>query len=135
MAEGIFRQRAQDMGLDLNFDSAGTGGWHIGEQPDNRMMATAKQRGVDISDLRARQFELADFDRFDRIYAMDQSNLQNILKLARDDYDRKKVSLLLDVLYPGQDQSVPDPYFGGQRGFEDVFDMIDEAAHKILTEE
>ena len=135
MAEGIFRQRAQEMGLDLSFDSAGTGGWHIGEQPDSRMMATGKNRGVDISDLRARQFELGDFDRFDRIFAMDQSNLQNVLKLARDDYDRKKVSLLLDALYPGQDQSVPDPYFGGQRGFEDVFDMIDEAAQKILSEE
>ena len=135
MAEGIFRQRAQQMDLDLSFDSAGTGGWHIGEQPDSRMMATAKQRGVDISDLRARQFELADFDRFDRIYTMDQSNLQNVLKLARDDYDRGKVSLLLDALYPGQDQSVPDPYFGGQRGFDDVFDMIDEAAHVILKEE
>lgn len=132
MAEGVFRQRAQDLQLDISFDSAGTGGWHVGESPDKRMQETALRHGVDISDLRGRQFTAADFDAFDVIYVMDESNRENVLKLARNDAHRGKVKMLLNELYPGEDMSVPDPYFGGQRGFEHVFDLLQRSAEKVL---
>jgi len=132
MAEGVFRQRAQDLHLDVSFDSAGTGGWHAGEAPDKRMQETGQGHGVDISDLRARQFSVSDFDAFDQIYVMDDSNLENVLKLARDANDRGKVKMLLNELYPREDMSVPDPYFGGQQGFEHVFDLLQRSAEKVL---
>ncbi len=132
MAEGVFRQRAHDLNLDVSFDSAGTGGWHAGEAPDKRMQETGKDHGVDISDLRARQFSVSDFDAFDLIYVMDDSNLENVLKLARNAHDRGKVKMLLNELYPGEDMSVPDPYFGGQQGFEHVFDLLQRSAEKVL---
>lgn len=132
MAEGVFRQRALDLQLDITFDSAGTGGWHVGESPDKRMQETALSHGVDISDLRGRQFDVSDFDGFDVIYVMDESNRENVLNLARDQADRSKVKMLLNELYPGKDMSVPDPYFGGQRGFEHVFDLMQRSAEKVL---
>ncbi|MEX2596716.1 MAG: low molecular weight protein-tyrosine-phosphatase [Salibacteraceae bacterium] len=134
MAEGIFRYKVEARSLNLTLDSAGTGGWHVGEAPDKRMQQTAKNHGIDISDLRGRQFEIADFDRFDRIYVMDDSNLENVLKLARNDSDREKVSMMLDAIYPGENVSVPDPYFGGNQGFEQVFDLLDRSAEKVLND-
>lgn len=134
MAEGIFRQKAADKNIEVQLDSAGTGGWHVGEAPDRRMQQTGKQHGVDISDLRGRQFTAADFDRFDQIFVMDDSNRENVLALARNDEDRSKVEMMLNTIYPGEDMSVPDPYFGGQQGFEHVFDLLDRAAEKVLSE-
>ena len=134
MAEGVFRHKAREMNLEVELDSAGTGGWHIGESPDGRMQETAKSHGVDISDLRGRQFEVADYDRFDVIYVMDESNRDNVLKLARDDRDRSKVKMMLNEIYPGEDMSVPDPYFGGKQGFEHVYKLLDQAAEKVLSE-
>ena len=106
----------------------------MGEAPDRRMRETAKQKGVDISDLRARQFVPEDFQRFDRIYVMDESNRENVLRLARSEEDRRKVELMLNAIYPGEDMSVPDPYFGGAKGFEHVFDLLDRSADKVLEE-
>lgn len=135
MAEGIFRHKIKQRGLQIETDSAGTGNWHVGEMPDARMQATALKNGIDISDLRARQFHQADFDRFDHIYVMDDSNKANVLKLARNERDIAKVQLLLDVTYPGQNKPVPDPYFGGQAGFDHVFDLLDKASDAILNHE
>jgi protein-tyrosine phosphatase len=132
MAEGAFRHRAQELGLTLELDSAGTGGWHVGEAPDRRMQETARKHGVDISDLRARQFRVQDFDAFDRIYVMDESNYRNVMALARDDFDRAKVKMMLDELYPGEQRAVPDPYFGGADGFEHVFELLTNAARKVM---
>lgn len=132
MAEGAFRARVQDQSLNVTLDSAGTGDWHVGDPPDPRMQQTAKSHGIDISDLRARQFTVEDFNRFDRIYVMDDSNRENVLSLARNEHDRAKVRMLLNELYPGEDQSVPDPYFGGQRGFEHVVDLMVRSAEKVL---
>lgn len=134
MAEGAFRHVAQELGKELTLDSAGTGDWHVGEAPDSRMQATAKTHGIDISDLRARHFTADDFDAFDQIYVMDESNYENVLKLARDDADRAKVKMMLDVLYPNESMSVPDPYFGGQDGFEHVYDLLMRSAKKVLSE-
>jgi protein-tyrosine phosphatase len=133
MAEGIFRHKIKERGLEIETDSAGTGDWHVGEPPDKRMQSTALNKGIDISDLRARQFRQVDFDLFDHIYVMDESNKENVLKLARSSKDAQKVKLMLEVLFPGQNKPVPDPYFGGQQGFDHVFDLLDKASDVILN--
>lgn len=131
MAEGILRARAE--GTSIEVDSAGTSAYHVGENPDPRAVLTARKHQVRIDRLIGRQFSQADFDEFDKIYVMDSSNLKNVLNLARDESDRSKVSLLLDEnddMPKGME--VPDPYYGGDQGFEDVFQMIDKAAINIV---
>jgi protein-tyrosine phosphatase len=118
---------------DVQTDSAGTSNFHVGEQPDSRMRMTAVKNGMDISDLRARQFVQSDFDEFDLIYAMDNANKMDILKLARNDADRAKVKLILDEIYPGENREVPDPYYGGDEGFQQVFDMLDDATDQLIA--
>ncbi|MCB0819202.1 MAG: low molecular weight phosphotyrosine protein phosphatase [Bacteroidetes bacterium] len=132
MAEGIFRKHAEKIGSRTIIDSCGTSDYHVGESPDYRAVKTLERQGIDISGLAARQFMVEDFDRFDHIFAMDVSNLMNVLALARNDSDRSKVSLLLDEIYPGENRSVPDPYFGGIDGFDEVYRMIDRAAESYL---
>lgn len=132
MAEGIIRDKANEKGVKIETDSAGTGDYHIGEGPDHRAVAAMKKRGHDITDLQARQFRVSDYDKFDMIYAMDASNLENILDLARNDDDRGKVKLILNESQPNRDMEVPDPYFGGDAGFENVYKMLDAACELIL---
>lgn len=132
MADGLLRKKVLNAGLDVVVDSAGTAGYHIGEAPDTRMRQTARSYGVPIDELRARQFVVSDFDTFDLIYAMDSSNYTNILKLARTPEDEQKVHLILNELHPGKNLNVPDPYYGGEQGFIDVFTMLDQATDVIL---
>jgi len=134
MAEGIVRDRIEELGLDVELDSAGTGDYHIGEGPDKRAQANMRQNGHDISDLKARQFKAKDFDAFDRIFVMDQSNYQNVLSLARTDADKEKVELFLNLASPGSDAEVPDPYFGGESGFQHVYELLNESADKLMEE-
>jgi protein-tyrosine phosphatase len=134
MADGLLRAKVAQEGLDVEVDSAGTSGYHIGEAPDPRMRATAKSMGVNIDDLASRQFEQKDYDHFDIIYAMDESNRDNMFKLARNEDDKKKVKLILNEIYPGENMSVPDPYYGGDQGFIYVFNMLDEATNKIISD-
>jgi protein-tyrosine phosphatase len=134
IAEGILRHKLQAMkNEDVQTDSAGTSNFHVGEQPDARMRMTAVKNGMDISDLRARQFVQSDFDEFDLIYAMDNANKMDILKLARNDADRSKVKLILDEIYRGENREVPDPYYGGDEGFQQVFDMLDDATDQVIA--
>lgn len=95
------------------------------------MLRTAKKYGVSMNGIRSRGFKVEDFDRFDRIYVMDRINLQNVLLLARSEQDRAKVELLLNASHPGEDREVPDPYYGGEKGFDQVYLMILEACQKI----
>ncbi len=132
MAEGILRKKALERKLDLQIDSAGTGDWHSGESPDPRAIRTANSFGVNISQLVARQFKVTDFDRFDIIFAMDQSNMQNILSLARNETDKGKVELFLNLLPKQKDKNVPDPWFGGEDGFTEVFNLLDEACEHLI---
>lgn len=132
IADGLLRKKVKDLNLDVYVDSAGTNNFHVGEQPDTRMRQTAKKFSCPIDDLRARQFVVADFDAFDVIYAMDSSNYNNILKLARNSNDENKVKLILNELYPGENRGVPDPYYGGEQGFIDVYNMLDKATDKII---
>jgi len=132
LAEGILRDKVEKLNLNVSIDSAGTAGYHIGEKPDSRMRATALSFGISLDDLRARQFVVADFDQFDIIYAMDSSNYNNICSLARNESDIQKVKLILNELEPGKNLNVPDPYYGGQQGFIDVFNLLDKATDKII---
>lgn len=133
LAEGILKHRASEHKIDLILDSAGTGSWHVGSLPDQRSIAVARKYGIDITYQRARQFSSKDFERFDIIYAMDESNYEDILSLAKQEQHRNKVRLILDEILPGEKAEVPDPYYGGGDGFERVFKLLDEAAEAILT--
>jgi protein-tyrosine phosphatase len=134
MAEGILRQKAEERGLNIEVDSAGTGDYHVGEAPDDRAIATARKFGVDISGLKARQFQAEDFDRFDRIFVMDASNHRNVLALTDDAAHSGKVSLLLDAVYPGEEMEVPDPWFGNLEGFDRCFSMLETACDNVVKE-
>lgn len=112
-------------------DSAGTGNWHVGRQPDERSIAIAKKNGLDISCQKGKQFSISDFDTFDYIYVMDSTNYQDVLALARNETDRSKVSMILNELFPGENVDVPDPYFGLQNGFDTVYGMLDQACETI----
>ena len=130
MAEGILRQHAPDT---WHIDSAGTAAYHVGEPPDPRARATMKKNGLNIQSLRGRQFQVSDFDDFDLIYVMDHSNLNNVLALAPNDEARAKVQLLLNEAFPGENREVPDPYYGGDEGFDQVFDMLTRSAKAIVA--
>ncbi|MEE2699926.1 MAG: low molecular weight protein-tyrosine-phosphatase [Bacteroidota bacterium] len=132
LAEGILKAKTNH--LDVLVDSAGTSAYHISEQPDIRSIAIAKKHGIDLSCQRARQFCINDFDKFDKIYAMDTSNYTNIISLARSESDKEKVDLILNEINPRSFQSVPDPYYGGDNGFQDVYDMLDKACVKIVEQ-
>ena len=132
LAEGIMKQKAAENGLEWTVDSAGTGAWHAGELPDRRSIATARKKGVDISDQRARQFQIADFERFDKIFVMDTQNMSDVLRLATSEAQRGKVELMLDQIHPGLRRSVPDPYYD-DNGFEEVFDMLDQACSAFVN--
>lgn len=131
LAEGILQSKLPTDKFTV--DSAGTGSWHVGQQPDERSIFTAKNRGLDISCQKARQFKTSDFNEFDHIFVMDSSNLRDVLKLAPNENAKAKVSLMMDVLHPGKSVNVPDPYFGGPEGFDSVYDMLDQACETIAN--
>jgi protein-tyrosine phosphatase len=132
LAEGIMKARAAEARLPWTVDSAGTGYWHTGELPDRRSIQVGKQHGIDITDQRARQFHPDDFDRFDRIFVMDTNNRRDVLMLAKSEEHRSKVSLMLDETHPGEERSVPDPYYD-DNGFEAVYQMLDEACRRFIA--
>jgi len=132
LAEGIMKSRATEAGLSWIVDSAGTGYWHTGELPDRRSIQVGRKHGIDITDQRARQFQPDDFERFDRIFVMDVHNRRDVLQLAKSEMHRDKVSLILDETHPGEDRSVPDPYYD-DNGFEAVYQMLDEACRRFIA--
>ncbi|MBL36053.1 MAG: protein-tyrosine-phosphatase [Oceanospirillaceae bacterium] len=133
-AEGVFRHKLRAAGLEgqVQVDSAGTGDWHVGKAPDSRTRQAAQRRGYDLSAQRARQVEVADFQRFDLILAMDQSNLRN-LQALRPAGARAELDLYLRRFDLALDE-VPDPYYGGEDGFEQVLDLIEQASDALLIE-
>ena len=129
LAEGILKSKVNK---ELVFvDSAGTAAFHVGNLPDERSIAVAKQYGIDISNQQARKFTEKDFLNFDVIYAMDKSNYQNIISLATSDEDVEKVKMILNESQPNKNYSVPDPYYGGEIGFEEVYKMLNKACDSI----
>ena len=130
LAEGILKSKTSPESVFV--DSAGTAAYHIGNKPDQRSINVAAKYGLDISSQRARKVSVKDFDTFDRIFAMDQSNYDHLLLLARTDLDISKIKLILNQAHPNQNRSVPDPYDGESSGFENVYSMLDEACECIL---
>ena len=130
LAEGILKNKAKD--LDLIIDSAGTANYHVGKNPDIRSVEIAEKHGLDIKNQIARQFTKNDFINFDVIYAMDKQNYNDIIEKASSKLELEKVKLILSESNINID-CVPDPYYGGKNGFNDVYDMLDEACEKIIT--
>ena len=129
LAEGILQSKVNEN--DVFVDSAGTAAYHVGNLPDKRSIEVAAKYGLNIRNQRARKFTVKDFDEFDYIFAMDESNYNNIISLANNKVDEAKVSMILNELYPNKNLSVPDPYYGGKQGFDDVYNMLDEACNII----
>ena len=134
-AHGVFEGFVQQQGLaeSIEVDSAGTGDWHIGHSPDRRSAAIAKQRGYDLSHLRARKVTVDDFSRFDYVLAMDETNLSDLNTLCPAEFVGE-LCLFLDF-HPDQNyREVPDPYYGGDQGFDHVFDLVEVASQKLLEQ-
>lgn len=131
LAEGILRSKAEKLDLNIEIDSAGTSNYHTGQNPDKRTIQNALQHRIDVSKLKARQFSVRDYDAFDHIFVMDSSNYSDVAALARNEKDLQKVELILNRVYPNSNMSVPDPYFGGEQGFENVFILLDKACDVI----
>ena len=130
LAEGILVHKTKQ--LDIEVDSAGTAAYHIGELPDKRSIEIANKYNIDLKNQRARQFSRADFDEFDIIYAMDTNNLAHLISLTETKKELKKIRLILNEINPGACKSVPDPYYGGENGFQNVYNMLNEACDKIV---
>jgi protein-tyrosine phosphatase len=133
-AHGVFRQLVRDEGLAhlIEIDSAGTHGYHIGEPPDRRAIATAARRGIELADLRARRAEPEDFLHYDYVLAMDQENYISLASICPRGMERK-LMLFMDFAPELRIREVPDPYYGGPSGFETVFDMVEVAARGLLA--
>jgi protein-tyrosine phosphatase len=131
LAEAALRRAAQQAGLDIRIDSAGTGDWHLGKAPDPRAIATARRHGCDITQYRARQLCAADFDQFTHIFALDASNLSAVRKSAPRG-STAKVSLLLDMVAGRKGESVADPYFGDEEGFETAWADVVQGAQALV---
>jgi len=134
-AHGVFRHLVRQAGLEtlIEIDSAGTHGYHVGAPPDDRAQETARGRGVDIGDLRARRAEVEDFLNYDYILAMDQDNYRGLARICPRGM-KDKLMLFMDFAPELRRREVPDPYYGGQQGFEQVFDMVEAAAQGLLDE-
>ena len=132
LAEGILKHKATQAGLDWTIESAGTNGYHVGEAPHQLSQKVAKLNGIDICEQRARRFVKEDFERYDKIYAMADDVVDDIRRIAKDKYDPAKVDLFLNELYPGEDRSVPDPWYGTEPGYHEVYKLIDQAADRII---
>ena len=134
-AEGVFREfvlrHAPE--LQLEIDSAGTHDYHVGEPPDPRALRAAARRGLDLSGLRARQVDDADFERFDLILAMDRTNYETLLDRSPSEF-HSRIRLLLEFADNAGREDVPDPYYGGAKGFEEVLDLLESAATGLLVE-
>jgi protein-tyrosine phosphatase len=129
-AEAVFKKKADDRGLSVEVDSAGTAGYHKGAEPDKRSQAVAIERGYSFKGLKCRKFEDQDFEKFDYILGMDNQNIANLLEACPEEYQHK-VSLLLSFTV-SEEQEVPDPYYSGKRGFEYVLDLIEQGTDGLI---
>lgn len=132
LAEGIMQQKLLKKNIKAVVDSAGMIDYHEGEMPDHRSIAISKKFGIDISKQRSRPFRQNDFEKFEFIFAMDTHNYQSILEFAKNKEEEKKVFLLLEYAGIGYSRSVPDPYYGTLKDFEEVYKLIDRACENIV---
>lgn len=134
LAEGIFRQRVKERGIAELFevDSCGTAAYHIGNSPDSRSVQNASVNGVDYTHA-AKQLKLSDFEEFDYVFPMDESNMEDVLALQPMN-SKAKVIKMRDYDNLGKGRDVPDPYYGGSQGFQDVFDILDRSVNAFIDE-
>lgn len=132
LAEGILQHKANAAGLQWQVDSAGTNGYHTGEAPHKLSQKVAKLNGIDICEQRARQFIPADIDSYDTIYAMADDVVEDIKRIAGKNFKPEKVELFLNELYPGEHRSVPDPWYGTEPGYHEVYKLIEQTCEKII---
>jgi len=132
LAEGILQDKAFKAGLDWSVDSAGTNHYHTGDAPHPLSQKVAKLNGIDICNQRARDFVAEDFEVFDKIYALAGDVLNDIRRIARKKFDAGKVDLLMNELYPGKNMDVPDPWFGPEPGYHEVYQMLDKVCDAII---
>lgn len=132
MAEGILQDKAWKAGLNWSVDSAGTNGYHTGEPPHHLSIKVAADNGIDISKQRSRKFIADDFDKYDMIYAMAGDVVEDMKYISSNKFDASKVDLFLNALYPSQDMDVPDPWSGSERGYHEVFAIIDKVCDSIV---
>jgi protein-tyrosine phosphatase len=132
LAEGILLQKIKIAGLDWEVDSAGTNGFHVNEAPHYLSQRVAKKKGIDISKQICRRFVPLDFDRFDKIYAMAADVVDEMKQISGNKFNYTKVDLLLNLVYPGENRDVPDPWYGPEAGYYEVFEMIDEACEVLI---
>ena len=133
LAEGILQHRAWEAGLQWSVESAGTNGYHTGEPPHRLSQKVAKLNGIDISQQRSRKFVPEDFERFDMIYAMAEDVVREMRRISGSRFRAEKVDLLMNILHPGQDRDVPDPWYGAEPGYHEVFQMIDDACNHLIA--
>jgi protein-tyrosine phosphatase len=135
LAQGVLQHKLDSFNLkNIYVDSAGTGSWHAGNPPDIRSIEIAEKYGIDISQQRARQFSSNDFNTFNKIIVMDTKNYKDLLNLSSSQIDSDKIKLLLSYTYKNERASVPDPYYGGDDGFENIYKLINSACNEIIKE-
>ena len=132
LAEGILLQKVAEANLHWQVDSAGTNGYHVNEAPHLLSQKVAKLHGIDISQQVCRRFTIADFDRFDIIYAMAEEVIVEMKQLCGSKYNPAKINLLMNILHPGQNEDVPDPWYGPEAGYENVYEMIEVACAALI---
>jgi protein-tyrosine phosphatase len=132
LAQGILEHKAKQAGLNWEVDSAGTGDWHVGEAPHKLSQKVAKLNGVDICEQCARQFKKTDMLEFDRIYVMDNSNYKDVREMSGELWNDSKVDLFLNELYPGKNMDVPDPWYGEEDGYHEVYKLIEHTCDAII---
>ena len=132
LAEGILQHKVNEAGLSWKVESAGTNSYHIGEPPHHLSQKVAQLNGINICDQRARRFKPSDLEEYDLLYAMSKDVIDDMKTMAGNNWQQEKVKLLMDELHPGQQKDVPDPWYGPEPGYHEVYKMIEAAREKIL---
>ncbi|MFZ4059103.1 MAG: low molecular weight protein-tyrosine-phosphatase [Ferruginibacter sp.] len=132
LAEGILADKAKKAGLHWTVDSAGTNGYHTGEAPHHLSQKVAKLNGIDISSQISRKFVVDDFNKYDKIYAMAKDVIHDIKKISKHTFDEQKVEVLMNALHPAKNEDVPDPWYGSEKGYHEVFTLINKACDAII---
>ena len=132
LAEGILQHKVNEAGLSWKVESAGTNSYHIGEPPHHLSQKVAQLNGINICDQRARRFKPSDLEEYDLLYAMSKDVIDDMKTMAGNNWQQEKVKLLMDELHPGQQKDVPDPWYGPEPGYHEVYKMIEAACEKIL---
>ncbi len=135
LAEGVLQHKAKKAGLNWTIESAGTNSYHIGEAPHQLSQKVAQLNGIDISCQVARRFTKKDFEEFDKIYAMAKDVIDDIKQISGNSFDECKVILFLNELYPGKNMDMPDPWYGTEPGYHEVFSLVEQTCESIIAKE